>query len=202
MDIKDFAKFMEAKRGEFETLMRRTMPVSVGRVAKDHFDDSFRKGGFLNGGFHPWKPARRLSSGGSSAASKYGTLLSGRKRLSQATNYVAGSYRVKVANKTHYAPVHNWGATIPRTDAMRAHAWKMFFKTCNVAKNEPKDSKRKKTSDAALSSNPEARFWKAMALTKKRSIKIPQRQFLGESQELTENIHSRFENEIRKILNS
>ena len=109
MDIKDFAKFMEAKRGEFETLMRRTMPVSVGRVAKDHFDDSFRKGGFLNGGFHPWKPARRLSSGGSSAASKYGTLLSGRKRLSQATNYVAGSYRVKVANKTHYAPVHNWG---------------------------------------------------------------------------------------------
>lgn len=53
MDIKDFARLVKAKRGELDTLMRRNMPVIAGRMAKDHFQDNFRKGGFVNGGLHP-----------------------------------------------------------------------------------------------------------------------------------------------------
>lgn len=193
---------MKAKRRELDTLLRLNMPVVVGRMAKDHFQDNFRKGGFVNNGLQPWKPARRLSSGGQDAASNYGTLHSGRNHLFNSIKYTPEDYRVKIENKVFHAPVHNWGATIQRTDGMRAHAWKRFFEACGVTRDEPKESKREKTSPVALASNPTARFWKAMALTKKKSVKIPQRQFLGESAELSEIITTRIGNEIRKILNS
>ena len=50
MDIKDFSALLKAKRKELDTLMRRELPVKVGRMAKDHYQDNFRKGGFVNGG--------------------------------------------------------------------------------------------------------------------------------------------------------
>ena len=51
--------------------------------------------------------------------------------------------------------------------------------------------------------NPEALKWKRLALTKKKKlrIRIPQRQFLGESSELSERITEKAEKEIRNILN-
>ena len=51
--------------------------------------------------------------------------------------------------------------------------------------------------------NQEALKWKRLALTKKKKlrIKIPQRQFIGESRELSEKIDRKMENEIRNILN-
>jgi hypothetical protein len=54
MYIKDFAKLIEQKRKELDKMMRRKMPVIAGRMAKDHFQENFRKGGFVNGGLHPW----------------------------------------------------------------------------------------------------------------------------------------------------
>ena len=71
MQTKDFAKLVEQKRKELDEMMRRRMPVIAGRLAKDHFQDNFRRGGFVNGGLHPWPKARRLSSGGTDAASQY-----------------------------------------------------------------------------------------------------------------------------------
>lgn len=60
---------IKRKRDRLDSMMRRKMPVMVGRMAKDHFQDNFRQGGFVNGGLHPWPKAKRLSSGGSDAAS-------------------------------------------------------------------------------------------------------------------------------------
>ena len=85
MDIKDFTEMIKRKRDRLDSMMRRKMPVMVGRMAKDHFQDNFRQGGFVNGGLHPWPKAKRLSSGGTDAASNYGTLLSGRKHLLSST---------------------------------------------------------------------------------------------------------------------
>ena len=53
MDIKDFAELIKRKRDRLDSMMRRKMPVMVGRMAKDHFQDNFRQGGFVNGGLHP-----------------------------------------------------------------------------------------------------------------------------------------------------
>ena len=60
----------------------------------------------------------------------------------------------------------------------------------SAANNEPQE-------------NQEALKWKRLALTKKKKlrIKIPQRQFIGESRELSEKIDRKMENEIRNILN-
>lgn len=47
MDIKDFAELIKRKRDRLDSMMRRKMPVMVGRMAKDHFQDNFRQGGLL-----------------------------------------------------------------------------------------------------------------------------------------------------------
>ena len=35
---------------DLHTLVDRKIPVATGKLAKDHFQDNFRKGGFVNGG--------------------------------------------------------------------------------------------------------------------------------------------------------
>lgn len=207
MYIKDFAKLIEQKRKELDKMMRRKMPVIAGRMAKDHFQENFRQGGFVNGGLNPWPQAKRLSSGGTDAASNYGTLLSGRNHLFSSIKYIPSDYRVKVSNELVYAPIHNWGGTvsITVTDRMRRFAWARFYKAsgrkrkADTGQKKGKKRRRKQTMD-----NPQASFWKGLALTKKKklNIHIPQRQFLGESKELTDKINERMEKEIRTILNS
>lgn len=184
--------------------MRQALPKVVGRMAKDHFQDNFRKGGFVNGGLHPWKPATRLSSGKPGVASKYNTLLSGRNHLFSSLKYVPGDYRVRVADDVKYAPLHNWGGTVNPTvtDKMRRHAWYMYYKAAGKKKKIGKS--KKKGVPGAPQENTQAQFWKRLALTKKSklNIRIPQRQFLGESLELSREIEARTDSEIRKILNS
>ncbi|WP_443680025.1 phage virion morphogenesis protein [Phocaeicola plebeius] len=207
MYIKDFAKLIEQKRKELDKMMRRKMPVIAGRMAKDHFQENFRQGGFVNGGLNPWPQAKRLSSGGTDAASNYGTLLSSRNHLFSSIKYIPSDYRVKVSNELVYAPIHNWGGTVSVTvtDRMRRFAWAKFYKASGHKRKantgQKKGTKRhgKQTKD-----NPQASFWKGLALTKKKklNIHIPQRQFLGESKELTDKINERIEKEIRTILNS
>ena len=43
MNIKDFSASLKAKQNELDTLMRRELPIKVGRMAKDHYQDNFRK---------------------------------------------------------------------------------------------------------------------------------------------------------------
>ncbi len=206
MDIKDFAKLVEQKRKELDEMMRRRMPVIAGRLAKDHFQDNFRRGGFVNGGLHPWPKARRLSSGGTDAASQYGTLLSGRNHLYSSIRYVPSEYRVRVYNELVYAPIHNWGGTVSVTvtDRMRRFAWAKFYQASGKARKAATGGKKGRKSVAGKqTASPQASFWKNLALTRKKKldIRIPQRQFLGESEELTAKINERLEKEIRNILN-
>ena len=207
MNIKDLARQVEHKRKEFDDMMRRSMPVIAGRMAKDHFQDNFRKGGFVNGGLRPWPKAKRLSSGGTDAASQYGTLLLGRNHLFNSIKYIPSDYRVRVASEVVYAPVHNWGGSVSVTvtDRMRRFAWAKFYKASGKARKAATRQKNgRKGAVVGQAPNPQASFWKNLALTKKKklNIRIPQRQFLGESKELTEKINERIGKEIRNILNS
>ena len=74
MDIKDFAELIKRKRDRLDSMMRRKMPVMVGRMAKDHFQDNFRQGGFVNGGLHPWPKSKLLTSGGTEASFQIGRI--------------------------------------------------------------------------------------------------------------------------------
>lgn len=206
MDLKDFAKLTAQKRKKLDAMMRRRMPVIAGRLAKDHFQDNFRRGGFVNGGLHPWPKARRLSSGGTDAASQYGTLLSESKQLFNSIKYMPSDYRVRVYNEVAYASIHNWGGTVSVTvtDRMRRFAWAKFYEASGKSRKAATGGKKgRKRATGKQAESPQASFWKHLALTRKKKldIRIPQRQFLGESEELTAKINERLEKEIRNILN-
>lgn len=127
---------MEKERKALEKFLRREMPVIAGRMAQDHFQNNFRLGGFVNGGMHPWPKAKRLSSGGTGAASNYGTLLSGRNHLFKSIKYIPSDYRVKISNDVIYAPIHNWGGSVSVTvtDRMRRFAWAKYRETSGETK--------------------------------------------------------------------
>lgn len=194
MDIKDYVELIKSQRKEIDLLMRWQLPVKIGRMAKDHFQENFRKGGFVNNGLQQWPKTKRQLSGTSSAAAQYGPLLSGRNHLFSSMKYTPSDYRVKVANEVPYAAIHNEGGTVNPTvtPEMRRFAWAMFYKA----------SGKKKGKRGSMISNPDAERWKALALTKKSklTVKIPKRQFLGESAELRKSINDKIEKELSKIL--
>ena len=152
MDIKDFSALLKAKRKELDTLMRRELPVKVGRMAKDHYQDNFRKGGFVNGGLRRWPVTKRQRSGSKSAAAGYGPLLSRRNHLFSSVKYTPGDYRVRVANDVEYAPPHNWGGeTRPTvTPRMRKFAWAMYYKAAGIRKKAAKSTRKGNTRQREL----------------------------------------------------
>ncbi|MDR1518192.1 MAG: phage virion morphogenesis protein [Dysgonamonadaceae bacterium] len=187
MNVTEFSRLLAQKRRELDKLMRRTLPVKVGAMAKAHYQDNIReRQGFLNGGLQPWQKTKRQTSGGRSAASNYGALQSSRNHLLSSIKYVPDAYRVVVSNDLKYAPVHNWGGTVQPTvtPKMRKFAWAKHYKEAGA-------DKKKDT------------MWKRLALTKKTklNIRIPQRQFLGESQELNAQIQQKMDSEVRNIIN-
>ena len=199
MDDKNFINALRAHQREIMQLARRRLPIIIGRMAKDHFQNNFRLGGFVNNGLNKWKETKRQSAGEKGAASQYGPLLSSRNHLFSSIKYTPSDFQVVIANDLLYAPIHNWGGTLHPTvtPRMRRFAWAMFYKEAGKAKG------KKKRAKAPMPDNPRASRWKALALTKKEklSVNIPQRQFIGESRELSDAVAQRIENEISNILN-
>lgn len=108
MTPEQFLTQLAKQQQELERCVHRTLPVKVGRVAKDHFQDNFQKGGFVDGGLHKWKPAKRIGKA-KGAAGNYSTLLSDRNHLYDSIEYVPGDAEVHIQNKVPYAAVHNEG---------------------------------------------------------------------------------------------
>lgn len=50
MDIKDFSELIKSQSRDLDKFMRRQLPIKVGRMAKDHYQENFRQGGFVNRG--------------------------------------------------------------------------------------------------------------------------------------------------------
>lgn len=84
---------------------------------------------------------------------------------------------------------------------MRRFAWAMFYKSSGQSKRNRKGRKTAKKGPVEVS--PEAAKWRALALTKKKKLKIsiPQRQFLGRSEELVNSIQAEIENRAKRVLN-
>lgn len=194
---------------DIEVLIARKLPVAAGKLAKQHFQDNFRKGGFVNGGLTPWPPAKRLSSGGKGADSKYRTLMSSRNHLYSSINYTPGVAKVTIFNDVIYAPIHNEGGTVhPRiTPKMRRYAWAKYYELSGGSKGLQKGAKRsskgKSGNETGKVVPTEAEKWKRLALTKKESltINIPKRQFMGPSEELDARLTAYVEKEILRIIN-
>ena len=196
MTQNQFIALLKAKQKEIQDAVHRRLPVKIGRMAADHFKDNFRQSGYVDGGLHPWPKTRRQQAGGKSANSQYGPLLSARNHLYGSIRYVPGDAQVVVGTSVPYAAVHNQGADLTITTHptvtpdMRRFAWAQFFKA--GGKGAPSGSP--------------AGMWKALALTKKQKlditahVHIPQRKFLGPSQELNDKIREEIKTELKNIL--
>lgn len=201
---------IQRMKKEIEQLISRKLPVVAGKYAKQHFQDNFRQGGFVNGGLHPWPPAKRLSSGESGADSQYKTLMSSRNHLFSSINYTPGIAKVTIFNDVVYAAIHNEGGTVhPKiTPKMRRFAWAKYYELKCKQKGAQKPRKGQKNGTSQSAGNHldsgEAEKWKRLALTKKETltINIPQRRFMGQSAELDAKISAYVEKEVLRIINS
>jgi phage gpG-like protein len=107
-----FIKQIKGKEREIKQLVNRTLPIKAGAIAKEHFRKNFLDGGFTDDGLKKWKPAKRLSQGGKSAAGNRPTLLSERDMLYNDIKAVPGNAEVKISTTSQtqdYAQVHNEG---------------------------------------------------------------------------------------------
>jgi len=203
IQMQKFMSEMKKKEAEKSDLMKRKMPVFAGRIAVNHVQDNFRKGGFQNGGLHKWKKSNREIYGGKGASAGYGTLMSARGHLYSSTKYVPAEARVTIQNDVIYAGAHNRGGSITTTvtPKMRKYAWYKYYALSGTGKSGKggKGNKGAKTSDTPVA--PDVAFWKNLALTKKTkiSINMPQRQFLGHSQELNTAVRDKMDTELAKI---
>lgn len=197
-DLNNLINNLEQKKKQLQDLRDRILPVKVGNAAVRHFKKNFRDGGWNDNGLTKWKTTRRQESGGSSAASQFGPLLSSQNHLMDSIIATPGPGKVIISNNVKYAPYHNNGADITVTPRMRGFAWRKFFEASKIKKGDTSDIRKQK--EASMKA--EDRMWKGLALTKKNRLHIPQRQFMGKPKELTDKVQEIVETELNKILNS
>lgn len=171
------------------------LPRTVGITAVNHFRQNFRDSGFRDGGLRPWQKTLRQRGTGTDA--QYGPLTSRRNHLMRSTSFTTAPGQVTVENPVPYAALHNEGGDInthPRvTDRLRRYAWHMAYSLAGIKGKGslPKDIPK------------EAQKWRAVALTKKQKLnvhaRIPKRQFMGDSRELSEKINKLINQSIERI---
>ena len=194
MDAKQIANIIARAPTQVEAAMRDEIPRKAAVVAKNHFMHNFDESGFVDGGLRPWKKTRRQEAGDPRKP-----LTSNRNHLMNSIDVVGAPGQVTVVNPVPYARIHNEGGTIHSqptvTPKLRKMAWAKAYSIAGVSKGGklPKDLPE------------EARKWCALALTKKEKlnikIKMPRRQFIGESKELRVKINQIIINKLKEISN-
>lgn len=150
--------FMVAVKG-----IKRETAEMVASEAVKFFKANFDKQGFMDNSLQPWQKSNKVQGGGSRTL--YGSAGKGEHLRDSIQKQSVSTRQVSVIANSAYAQIHNEGGSIVVTEAMKSHFWKMYYKV---------NGKGKK-----------AKFFKAMALKPVGSkIKIPKRQFMGNSRTL------------------
>lgn len=186
MNAEEFKRRLRENAKEIAEMVRTRAPKVVGVKASNFFRENFRKGGYMDNGFHAWPITKRQLSGEPGAGNKYSPLLSKRSRLFSAIQYKPMDAAVEIYNDTPYAEIHNeGGVTHPTvTKEMRKYFWRMYYK------------------NGAADGGPRADKYKWMALTDKShlTIRIPQRKFIYNSPEVEALVSDTLKAEVKKIL--
>ncbi len=153
----------------------KDLPKKAGEKALQFFLASFIKQGFTDTSFIPW--VKRKDDLTHKLLNQSYSL----KNSIKITTADFGNVEISAGEGLNYAAIHNEGGTITVkvSDKMKRYFWYMYKKT--------EDEK-----------------WKWMALTKKETltIKIPKRQFIGESETLMNNLDKMFIDRIKQYFNS
>ena len=195
MPVPDLQGIIQKQVKELLLMKDRVLPVKVGRAVRNSIRENFRKGGFYGAA---WSPPMRIEQGFDSGPG-YGTLLSGTNHLMMSTDYFPEPGRVTIQNTLVYAQIHNDGGEITVTKRMKQFFWSQYYKK-GLVRGMYERGKGKKSKQKAEALSKEAEFWRNMALKKVGStIKIPQRQFMGEHPEVDRIVREIINNELSKF---
>lgn len=179
MDIEGLDKLR--RLGSELSRLEYSMPTKLGNVAVNFYRDSFRRQGFIKtSAVEKWKEKKQ--SWDRKRSRGKGSLLVKTGRMRRAIRITGkGRAWVMIGNDTPYAKAHNEGATINQvitiTPKMRRFFWAMFYESGDVR-------------------------WKYMALKRdpiRRTVNIPQRQFMGLSDFLNRRLEKTMEYEIKLL---
>jgi phage gpG-like protein len=160
--------------------LAKSLPGQVGALALESIDDNFRSQSFFG---TPWKPRANGTGGaGSGGRGANGRFLAGSGRgllvqsgrLRRSFKLQNSGFTVVLFTDVPYAEIHNEGGTIAETVTVAAH------------------SRSNKKQGASGSYN-------VREHTRQVNTTIPQRQFMGEHQELDNQVSSLLERELSKI---
>lgn len=189
MTPENFSKNLAKKAAELKQFLQNKLPRYVGKTAVDFFRENFRQGGWRDGGLRRWQPPKRFSERGNAAA-KYGPLLSRQNELMNSIDYRIQGNLIIISTDKPYAKIHNEGGpvsiTIPITSQMRRFAWAKMYEAGRMGDKD------------------KAGRWKALALTKQQNVNVhyimPQRQFMGDSRDLQNEIEMLIQRHLNAIL--
>ena len=170
-----------------ENLLRDTARMAAIESVK-FFKESFRNGGFTDTSLAKWAD-RKSPIGGKRIMYGTGTLMQSIHRTEETEK------RVVVSSDTTYSEIHNEGGTVTVTAQMKKYWWAQYYKFAGKTKKTASGKQANTASNRKL--NAKAEYCKRMALMKTGSkIKIPQRQFIGESQTLMNELDRQLQTKI------
>jgi phage gpG-like protein len=161
---------------------RNRLPVIMGNTALNFFKQSFIRQGFLNKGLTKW-PARKSIDKGRS-------LLVKTSRLWNSIRLMVQSFSdTTIGTDVPYAAVHNWGfrgtVMVPEHSRRRNAVSSAKFSSLKTRRTGSKEVKYE--------------VGKSTVKAHTRNMNIPQRQFMGNSDELEEELMGMVDAEVSRI---
>ncbi len=155
------------------------------------YKQRFVEQNFVDNSTQTWKPTK-----GRKALSKTGTL----KRSVRIINIANSSTNttIKIGTSEKYAQIHNQGGKITITPKMRKFFWAKFAELSGAQSKDKKGRTRNNNRNRTISE--QAQLFKALALTKKKTITIAKRQFIGHSAQLEKQLNRLIQAKLSQII--
>jgi phage gpG-like protein len=175
----DFARKLEALRQAY-----RTLPTEIATIAVNFSKERFNDQAWLDETKQPWAPRKRPRRGKTGKTSNNQTLLVKTGRLKRSIRKISATEdKIIIGTDIPYAQIHNEGGEITNTVTVKAH---------QVKEHTRKRKGRKEKVKAHT----------VKAHTRKMNVKIPQRQFIGNSKTLQDQILSHITARFERALNT
>lgn len=146
----------------------------AGSESVKFFKESFVKEGFTDSSFKAWPKTSNPMAGKRTLYNK-GVLMQSVRKVEQ------NKQRIVVESDTDYSEIQDNGGTITVTAKMKSFFWAKYYELSGKVKQT--STGKVSRSKSNVKAGAKAEFCKRMALMKVGTkIKIPQRQFMGNSQ--------------------
>lgn len=176
-------------RSDYRTLLRQILRDIQVELA-DEFDRNFERQGFFS---ESWK--RRKGP-----LRQNGHILVDSGALRRSIRTKRSDTGVEFTSDLPYASIHNDGGSIKVTARMKRFFWARYYAASGSFGRRKDGSLRRDRRTVRLVS--EAEFWKLMALKPVGSeIRIPKRQFIGNSPEVERSVTEIIEQNIEQYFN-